>query len=87
MTNPYASIEYRRNRRATLEAAGYRCQMVAGCTARATTVDHVVPLARGGTHDLRNLRAACWSHNSAGGARLTNQGRALRNLGRRSRPW
>lgn len=30
-----------------------------GCAALATEVDHIVPLARGGTHDRENLQALC----------------------------
>lgn len=29
------------------------------CTGVATSVDHIVPVFRGGTDDLANLRAAC----------------------------
>lgn len=29
-------------------------------------VDHIVPLARGGTDDLRNLRTVCASYNLRG---------------------
>lgn len=36
----------------------------AGCGRPATTVDHRVPLSRGGTHDRDNLQALCHScHN------------------------
>ncbi|MDT0302914.1 HNH endonuclease [Streptomonospora wellingtoniae] len=30
-----------------------------GCTVEAAEVDHVTPVARGGTHDMGNLQAAC----------------------------
>lgn len=33
------------------------------------TVDHIVPLSRGGTDDLENLQFLCQSHNSAKGDR------------------
>lgn len=56
----YRSAEYVRNRQLALQRAGYRCQIRAeGCTARATQVDHVIPVSRGGTHVLNNLRATC----------------------------
>lgn len=32
------------------------------------TMDHVVPISKGGPHVLSNLRTACWSCNSAKGA-------------------
>ncbi len=38
-----------------------RCAM---CAAKATQVDHVVPIARGGTHDRSNLRSLCASCHS-----------------------
>jgi 5-methylcytosine-specific restriction protein A len=80
---------YRNQRRAVLEAAGYRCQMRGPrCTGVATTVDHVVALINGGTHDAANLRAACWTCNCRGGALIVNtQRRAINALGRRSRRW
>ena len=51
---------------------GYRCQIAGpGCTGRATSVDHIVPLALGGARlDPRNLRAACGHCNSSAGARV-----------------
>lgn len=33
------------------------------------TVDHIVPLNNGGTHDITNLRVICRSSNSSKGAR------------------
>jgi 5-methylcytosine-specific restriction endonuclease McrA len=86
--DPYASTAYRKARPLVLEAAGYRCQIRApGCTNLATTVDHVVPLAQGGTHAPQNLRAACLHCNSAGGGRITQAKSRARQVGRRSRRW
>jgi 5-methylcytosine-specific restriction endonuclease McrA len=71
-----------------LEAAGYRCQIRApGCTNLATTVDHITPLAMGGTHALRNMRAACLHCNSTGGGHITQAKRRGRVVGRTSRRW
>jgi 5-methylcytosine-specific restriction endonuclease McrA len=44
------------------------------CKGYSTTVDHIVPLTvdPSRAHDLTNLRGACFSCNSAGGARITN---------------
>ena len=86
MTSAYNRRQYKRNRALVLEAAGWQCA-VTGCRALATTADHVVPVALGGTNDLANLRAMCAAHNYAGGARLTNARRALRQIGRTSRRW
>jgi 5-methylcytosine-specific restriction endonuclease McrA len=86
MSDPYKAPLYLRNRRLVLEAGGGRCQWP-GCRRPATTIDHVVPLARGGTHDLANLRASCARCNSRGGVEITNEKRRLRKLGRRSRAW
>lgn len=86
MTDPYGSSVYRRNRRIVLSCADGRCSVV-GCSRRATTCDHIVPLARGGGHDLANLRAMCWYHNSQGGADITNLLRRAKRIGRQSRRW
>jgi 5-methylcytosine-specific restriction endonuclease McrA len=86
MPDAYHRAEYQRLRLAVLEAAGWQCQWP-GCHRRATTVDHVTPLAYGGTNTPGNLRASCWSCNSAGGARVTNELKAARKVGRRSRRW
>jgi 5-methylcytosine-specific restriction endonuclease McrA len=32
------------------------------------TVDHVLPVSRGGTSELGNLRIACYAHNTSRGA-------------------
>lgn len=53
------------------------------CWARpSTTVDHIVPLSLRPdlAHVLTNLRGACLSCNSAGGARITNAKRAAQGL-------
>jgi 5-methylcytosine-specific restriction endonuclease McrA len=87
MKNPaYNRASYQTNRRLVLVASQGKCS-VSGCTRLATTADHIVPLARGGTHDPSNLRAMCSYHNSALGAAVTNQIRAAKKLGRTSRRW
>lgn len=56
---------------AALVAPGVLCFY---CKTRpATTVDHFVPLARGGFHVLENLRSACQPCNSAKGANLPHE--------------
>lgn len=60
-----------RNR--VFERDGWRCYMcrkrlnreaVAPFHPLAPTLDHVIPLARGGSHTMANLRAACFSCNA-----------------------
>jgi 5-methylcytosine-specific restriction endonuclease McrA len=86
MSNPaYQNRGYRKNRQIVLSQSR-RC-FWPGCTTPATTADHITPLARGGTHDLANLRPACRHHNSVLAAQLTNEIRAAKKLGRRSRGW
>ena len=87
MADAYHRAVYRNARHAVLEAAGWRCQMTPGCTNPATTVDHVIPLALGGTNAPENLRASCRGCNSRGGAALTNEIKRARRVGRRSRAW
>lgn len=60
--------EYRRNRAALL-ADSPVCVLRIHCDgAPATTADHIVPVAGGGTNALTNLRPACLSCNTARGA-------------------
>jgi 5-methylcytosine-specific restriction protein A len=62
--------DFERARRFVLERDGGRCGLrLAGCTVIATTADHIVPRAAGGTNDPSNLRAACRHCNAARGAR------------------
>lgn len=52
---------------ALIERDGYRC---ARCGAiEELTIDHILPLSKGGTDDLANLRILCKKHNSKKGAR------------------
>ncbi len=54
---------------ALIDRDGYTCQR-GGCRVREDlTIDHVVPVSRGGCDDLANLRLMCRSHNSSRGAR------------------
>ena len=44
-----------------------------GCSNRATTVDHVIPVCQGGRTSWQNLVAACLSCNQAKGGRTPEQ--------------
>lgn len=46
--------------RAVIEVYGSACWLqLPGCTRRATTKDHVIPVAAGGDDSIENLRPAC----------------------------
>jgi 5-methylcytosine-specific restriction endonuclease McrA len=88
MSDPYASPLYRKARPIVLAAAAWRCQIRGPrCTQVASTVDHVIPIAYGGTNDLGNLRAACVACNCRGGAHIVAAKRRGQSVGRNSRRW
>jgi 5-methylcytosine-specific restriction endonuclease McrA len=60
-SNPYASAEYKRNRKIVLDAANWTCHY---CSNPATTADHIVPVSKGGGHEVSNLLPACVKCNS-----------------------
>lgn len=54
-----------------LERDGHLCQINGPrCKTKANTVDHITPLAHGGTQDPSNLRAACSTCNSSLGSQV-----------------
>lgn len=63
--------------RRVFERDGYRCHLcrkkvrtdVVVPHPRAATVDHVIPLASGGTHEMANCRTACFLCNAVKGDR------------------
>lgn len=56
---------------AVLAAAEGHCEW---CTRAAElTLDHIVPVSRGGTNDRSNLAAACWDCNQSKGDRLPSE--------------
>jgi 5-methylcytosine-specific restriction endonuclease McrA len=61
MTSPYATAEYKRNRKIILEQSQYLCHY---CNGPANTADHILPVSRGGGNELANLLSACVSCNS-----------------------
>lgn len=66
------------NRIKILERDNWTCQICgAGISLEAkrytagwATVDHIVPISKGGNNDDANLRAACWKCNASKAARL-----------------
>jgi 5-methylcytosine-specific restriction endonuclease McrA len=85
VANPYRHADYVRNRALVL-AASPTCQWP-GCLNPATTADHIIPLELGGTNAIENLRASCLPCNSKGGAKVVNDKREARRMGRHSRSW
>lgn len=73
MASPYDAAQYRTNRAIVL--AGSPICSLCG-QAIADTVDHIIPLSRGGDHSLANLRPACTSCNSSRGARVKTRYKA-----------
>ena len=60
MLREYVRIPYRAQVPMTRAALMYRDSHRCGyCNAKATTVDHVVPRSRGGSHDWENCVASC----------------------------
>lgn len=49
------------------------------CGHPATSADHVIPVARGGTHDDDNLAAICQPCHAAKTAAEAHEGRTLRS--------
>lgn len=75
-----AGYRWTRLRRAVLDAYGWQCAIRRpGCTGQATTVDHILPMSRGGAPlDPANLQAACRHCNTSKGAEITQGGRLQR---------
>lgn len=63
---------WRRLRESILERDGFLCRY---CGGPANTVDHVLPVDKGGTHDRSNLVAACGTCNASKGNRTLQEWR------------
>jgi len=72
---------WRKTRDGILQRDGWLCHY---CAGPATTVDHVIPRAKGGTNDEDNLVAACARCNSSKGDRIMPRRRFFE--GERMRP-
>lgn len=57
-----------------LRRDGYRCQYCGAGPEATLQVDHVVPVAAGGTDDISNLRTACSACNSGKSSRILSGG-------------
>ncbi len=55
------------------------------CGGYAGTVDHVIPVVLGGSHDIGNLRPCCSRDNSSTGASVGNRLRPFRPQAARKR--
>lgn len=60
----YNDSEYQKNRLIVLEHSNYICFY---CLGKATTADHLIPLNKGGTHEICNLVSCCSSCNRSKG--------------------
>lgn len=59
-------------RRRIIARDQHRCQLrLEGCKGKATSVDHLRPVSKGGTDDDSNLVACCWHCNQRKGNRTT----------------
>ena len=62
MGSPYATAEYKRNRKIVLEASQWTCHY---CNGVANTADHIIPISSGIVdHSVSNLLPACTRCNS-----------------------
>ncbi len=62
MGSPYATAEYKRNRKIVLEASQWTCHY---CNAPANTADHIIPVSKNGSNEVSNLLPACVKCNSS----------------------
>jgi 5-methylcytosine-specific restriction endonuclease McrA len=68
-TLAYADPTYRRNRVIAIQREPECHWRLPGCTLKSTTADHLLSVAKGGSHELENLVGACASCNQwRGGA-------------------
>lgn len=70
---PLSQPKHRMPRALRAEVFDLHGQCCVYCGDPATTVDHVIPQAKGGTDDLENLRPACLPCNTSKGAKDLDQ--------------
>jgi 5-methylcytosine-specific restriction endonuclease McrA len=67
LENPYEPIE----RQSVFDRDGWRCHLCGGeVTREDVSIDHLLPLARGGSHTYENVATAHYRCNVTRGARL-----------------
>lgn len=66
---------WRALRQEVFERDGWQCTYCG--SVEDPTIDHIVPLIRGGTNDMDNLTPACRSCNSSKGDKLLNEWRPV----------
>jgi 5-methylcytosine-specific restriction endonuclease McrA len=76
---------WKKTRARVFAAKGRSCHW--GCGRYANTVDHLVPIALGGSHDLSNLVPACGTCNYRRGASLGGRILSARRNGQPIQPW
>ena len=67
----WSSARWRKIRKKFLQEHPYCCK----CGAKATEVDHIIPISKGGTDDKNNLQALCKSCHSRKTAKEGRWGR------------
>jgi 5-methylcytosine-specific restriction endonuclease McrA len=67
---------WRKQRNAILSRDGHQCRY---CGRPANTVDHIIPVKRGGSDEPTNLVAACASCNASKGAKTVEEWRSGRS--------
>jgi 5-methylcytosine-specific restriction endonuclease McrA len=73
----YQDPEYVRNRALALRRAGGRCEKC-GRSGRRLQVDHITPVAAGGTHALANLQVLCSGPGSCHAVKSAGEGGGYR---------
>lgn len=58
-------------RKVLIERDGYICNADGCMVAQNLDIDHIIPISKSGTDDLKNLQFLCKRHNSIKGQRIT----------------
>jgi 5-methylcytosine-specific restriction endonuclease McrA len=78
----YGDPEYKKNKKIVRRRSGGRCEVVKNgrmCGSRdRVQCDHIIPRVQGGTHNLDNLRDACFACHSR---KTAQEGKGFRKGG------